>query len=277
MSNESINDGYDYHGKCVYCVYDLKRKNGKDVKVPRCDTDVSTRTRFFKHLQQLEHTLNRRLICFDEELPIFRLQDLLDKEKPAVSRSGSADSPEASVANCSSISSADPLDVFLQLLTNKNQNDQRAAAEVNRQDEPNDDRADEPHESELLEDEPSDRSVDSRSGDQRDSESVRSLTPERGEIDDESSNDDADSERHSDETNSISGRSDSLDSLIVSSASKGPIIKSIKQIEWELNNRKVKKPKTSDEQSDILTDYVVRVNQITERNEINFLCYLDDL
>lgn len=280
MSNESINDSYDYNGKCVYCVYDLKRRNGKDVKVPRCDTDVSTRSRFFKHLQNLEQSLNRRLICFDEELPIFRLQDLLDKEKPPVSRSESADSSEASVANCSIASSSDPLDIFLQLLTNKNQNDLLAIHKVDRPEAELHDaewQADELPEDERHDDEPTDGSVDSRPDDL--SDSARSTEP--GEICDEyeSSNSDVNSEPNvhsSDETNSISGQSDSVDSLFdCSPVRSGPIIKSIKQIEHELNNRKLKKLKT-DERSDIM-DYVVRVNQITERNEINFLCYLDEL
>ena len=253
VSNESIHENYDYRRQCVYCVYDTRRRNGEDDIVPRCDTDVSTRSRFFKHLQSLEKSLNRRLICFEEELPVFRLQDLLDKERPTDRKSGSVDGSELTSANSSIIlPTSDPMDIFLQLLTNKNQSDNLLVKQT--VDQPKEDQTGE------SEDSQSDNRCDSPQPD-------HSTTGMNGEPSEHFS---------SDETSSISSQTNSLESLCLSSKSgRPPIVKSIKQIEKELSNRKIKKLKT-DHGSDIF-DYIVRVNQITDQNEIKFLCYLNEL
>ena len=259
VSNESIHENYVYHQQCVYCVYDTRRRNGKGM-VPRCEADVSTRSRFFKHLQSLELTLNRRLICFEEELPVFRLQDLLDKEKTPARKS--VDSLEASSTNGSSIAStADPLDIFLQLLANKNQNDHLPTTSytVDR-------------EGDNLANESDNRS---------ESDSSTSTNPasssNRSDLSNSDTNTEPNENTSSDETSSIiSCKSDSLDSPQSPVKKSGPIIKSIKQIEWELNNRNHKKLKTDHEQSDIY-NYLVRVSQISEQDEVKFLCYLDEL
>ena len=39
---------------------------------------TGTRNRFFKHINELEDKLNRRLVCFEEELNLFKQQDLLN-------------------------------------------------------------------------------------------------------------------------------------------------------------------------------------------------------
>lgn len=272
VRNESLHQKYDYDRQCVYCVYDTRRRNGKEDILPRCDEDVSTRSRFLGHLQCLEKSLNRRLICFEEELPVFRLQDLLDKEKPparaSVDSSGGsgAASTNNSIVNNSNSSTSDPIDVFLQLIVNKNQNDNLYVA-TQTADLPETRRIKAPA-SDLSEG-PSDSESPS---------AARYASDEQLDSSNSDTNSETNGNTSSEETSLISGKSDSLES-VCAPAKSVPIIKSIKQIEYELNelsvNRKPKKLKTDHDSS--VFDYVVRVNQITDSNEIKFLCYLDEL
>lgn len=47
--------------------------------IPRCDADISTRSRFFKHLEELELDLKLRLVGFENELADFELDDLIQR------------------------------------------------------------------------------------------------------------------------------------------------------------------------------------------------------
>jgi len=73
VSNEQINQKFAYDQQCIYCIYDVKERGDTERILPRCNVDVSTRSRFFKHLQELESELSRRLVCFEDELESFQL------------------------------------------------------------------------------------------------------------------------------------------------------------------------------------------------------------